>query len=806
MKLPIAWLRDYIDLESASDELAQRFALLGFPVEGIERRPQLSGIVAGRLVRVEKHPNADRLYVCTVDAGARETLTIVTAATNVAADQIVPVATVGAKLVRRDPKSGEVLTLEIGSQAMRGIESQGMLVSANEIGFEEDWFEDGILQLDADLAPGTNVVSYYRLSDDVLEVEVTSNRVDAMSVIGLARELGAALEKPLRTIDLSYDYPHGADETGGALVELESLDCRRFVAQRFSNVTVRTSPFWICVRLALAGQRPINNLVDVSNFVMLEVGQPLHFYDYEKLAGRRLIVRDGLANETITTLDGEVRRIEPVDLVIADEEQAQCLAGLRGARASEVTAATHELLLEAASFTGARIRRMSIAHGLRTDASSRHEKTLPLALGELGAARAAHLLQAEGAKPYRPVVAGLPFETRAPIRVTAAQVHALLGMFVTNEEITWALKGLGFVIARDGETYVATPPAWRDDLKIREDLIEEIGRIVGYDRIAPEQPPVYAHSISSKKYDDERRVSHALAAAGYREAVTFSLQSAQPRERYAAAGVELPGGVIEISNPLSEDQRYLRFSLLPGLLGLIARYQREVPLRLFEIGHVFYETPESVGKMESAAFETAMVAWLYARPKVDEPSWRDSGFLEFKADSLAALRAIAGRDAETVSATHLEFHPGKTATLLIDGVDAAYIGAIDPRLLREYEVASDVYAGFARVHDLAEYRVPRYRAPSRFPAIERDLAVIVAPEIPAVDIEHAVRAGADGVVSDVRVFDEYHGPQVEAGRKSIAVRVVLQRDDATLTDAEADKHVASILASLRERCGARIRE
>jgi len=806
VRLPIAWLRDYIDLESSSDELAQRFALLGFPVDNIERRPQLSGILAGRLVRVEKHPNADRLSVCTVDGGASGTLTIVTAATNVAAGQVVPVATIGAKLVRRDAKTGEVGPLEIASQTMRGIESQGMLVSAGEIGFEEDWFEDGILQLDAELAPGTDVVAHYRLSDDVLDVEVTSNRVDAMSVIGLARELGAALGKPLRAIDLSYDYPHGGDETGGALVELESMDCRRFVAQRFSNVTVRTSPFWMSVRLALAGQRPINNLVDVSNFVMLEVGQPLHFYDYEKLAGRRLIVRNGLLNETITTLDGEVRKIDPVDLVIADEEQAQCLAGLRGARASEVTAQTHELLLEAASFVGARIRRMSIAHGLRTDASSRHEKTLPLALGEIGAARAAHLLQAEGTKPYRPVVAGAALDRPAPIRVTAAQVQALLGMLVTNEEIEWALRGLGFELKRDGETFVATPPPWRGDLKIREDLIEEIGRIAGYDRIASEQPPVHAHAISSKKYDDERRVAHAFAGAGYREAVTFSLQSSQPRDRYAAAGIELPGAVIEISNPLSEDQRYLRFSLLPGLLSLIARFEGESPQRTFEIGHVFYETPESAGKMESSAFETAMVAWAYARPKTDEPAWRDSGFLEFKADSLAVLRAIAGRAAQTVSGTQREFHPGKTATLLVGGVDAATIGAVDPRLLAEYDVIGSVYAGTARLHDLPEYRVPHYEAPSRFPAIERDLALVVAPEIPAIDIEHAVRVGADGVVGDVRVFDEYRGPQVEAGKKSVAVRVVLQRRDATLTDAEADKHVAAILASLRERCGARIRE
>jgi len=796
MKLPLAWLRDYVDLESSSEELAQRFAMLGFPVEEIGHRPKLSGIVAGRLVTVEKHPNAGRLSICTVDVGAAQLLTVVTAATNVAAGQHVPVATLGAKLVG----------LDIALRTMRGIESQGMLVSANEIGFEEDWFEDGILQLDAEIELGTDVVSHYRLGDDVFDLEVTANRVDAMSVIGLARELAAALGKPLGELDLSYDYRHGADETGSALVEIESSDCRRFVAQRFSKLTVRTSPFWMRVRLALAGQRPINNLVDVSNFVMLETGQPLHFYDYERLAGGRLIVRDGRAGETIATLDGEVRKIQPLDLVIADESQAQCLAGLRGARSSEVTESTHELLLEAASFVGARIRRMSVAHGLRTDASSRHEKTIPLALGEVGAARAAHLLQAEGALPYRPIVVGAALEAPPAIAVTAAQVQALLGMRVSDNEIEAALKGLGFGVAREGRGFVATAPLWRGDVKIREDLIEEIGRIAGYERIAPEQPAVFEHTISSKKYNDERRVAHAFAATGYREAATFSLQSAQPRERYQTAGVELPGGVLEISNPLSEDHRYLRFSLLPGLLGLVTRYPSEMPLRLFEIGHIFFENAETAGAMESAAFETAMAAWLLAIPKRDEPDWRDTGFIEFKSDSLAVLRTIAGRSAEAVSGTQRELHPGKTATLLLDGVDAATIGAVDPRLLAAYGSDARVYAGFLRLHDLPGYRVPRYRAPSRYPAIERDLALVVAPEIPAIDIERAVRAGADGVIGDVRVFDEYRGPQVEAGKKSVAVRILLQRGDATLTDTEADAYVAAILSSLAERCGARLRE
>jgi len=806
MKLPIAWLRDYIDLELDSDEIAGRLALLGFPVDGIERRPKLSGIVVGRLTKVEKHPNADRLLVCTVEGGGDSPLTIATAATNVAQGQVVPVATIGARLVG----------LDIAPRTMRGIESQGMLVSAGEIGFADEWFEDGILQLAPETPLGADFVKMYRLEDDVLDVEVTANRVDAMSLLGLARELAAAFGKSVREPETRLEPAHSRPQKSDTSVTLESPDCRRFVAQRFSDVTVRTAPFWMRVRLALAGQRPINNLVDISNFVMLETGQPLHFYDFEKLAGRCLIVRDARPGETMTTLDGEERTLQPIDLVIADAERAQCLAGLRGAASSEVTESTRELLLEAASFSGPRIRRMSVAMGLRTDASSRHEKGLPLALGELAAARAANLLQAEGATAQPPFATGAEMEPPPSIRVSAAQVCALLGAVITGEEIETALRGLGFSVAREGEAFVATPPAWRGDVKLREDLIEEVARITGYDRIGAEQPPILDQAISSKDYHDERRVAHAISALGYREASTFSLQSAHVHELHKRAGVALPGGVLEITNPLSEEQRYMRFSLLPGLLAIVQRYQNEMPLRLFEIGHVFFGAHDLKGAVldfvrskmgKDRELETAMVAWLFAAPAVSgEPEWRDAGFLDFKGESLAFLRALAGRDGEAVSARRDELHPGKTASLLVDGRDVATIGAIDPRLLAVYEIAGRVYAGIARMADIPTYRVARYKPASRYPSVERDLALIVAPEIPAMDIEHAARAGGDGVLTDVRVFDEYRGPQVESGKKSIAVRVVLQRDDATLTDAEADRHVAAILASLAERCGAKIRE
>jgi phenylalanyl-tRNA synthetase beta chain len=796
MKLPIAWLRDYLDIDESSQALAERLASLGFPVDAIEKRPQLGGVRIGRLTRVEKHPDADRLQVCTVDIDGPRPLTIATAATNVSAGNVVPVATIGAQLAG----------LQIGPRKMRGIDSEGMLCSAAELGLEATWFEEGILQLEPGLPIGADFVATYRLNDDVLDVEITANRVDAMSVVGLARELAASLGRAVREPALSVTAPaaHGSPD---ALVTIESADCKRFVAQRFSGVRTAPAPFWMQVRLALAGQRPIDSLVDISNFVMLETAQPLHFYDYDRLAGRRLIVRDAREGEPMLTLDEAVRKLDPRFLVIADEREPQCIAGLKGGAESEVTPGTRELLVEAATFSGPRVRRMSVALGLRTEASSRHEKGLPLGLASWGAARAAYLLERAGATAHPPFVAGASDDPPASIRVPARRFGELLGVDVTEREAEDALRSLGFKVTsseRDDQLgeeplreLFATPPAWRGDVRIPEDVVEEVARVVGYDRIEASLPPVLAQTVSGAAYRDERRVAHGLVALGYGEAVTLPLQPGAIAGAYAKAGIPLPKPPVEILNPLSEDQRYLRFSLLPALLQLTARHGGGAPYRIFEIGHIF----EGGGD----PLETAGVAWLLALPKSEEPAWRDSGFLTFKGESQALLRGLTGLESDAVAATPPGWHPGKSAVLHAGNAAVATIGAVDPRLLAAFDVAARVYAGWMRFEDLPAYRAPRYAAASKYPPVARDLALIVGPDVPANEIERAVRAGGNGAIAEVRVFDEYRGPQIEGGKKSIAVRVVLQRYDATLTDADADAHIAAVLASLRERCGAQIR-
>ncbi len=785
-------MRDYIDIDESPDALAERFASLGFPVDAIEKRTQLSGVTIGRLTRVEKHPDADRLQVCTVDVNGPRTLTIATAATNVATGDVVPVATIGAQLVG----------LTIGPRKMRGIDSEGMLCSADELGLEAAWFDDGILQLEKELEIGADFVALFGLNDAVLDVEITANRVDAMSITGLARELAASLGR-----DVREPKTHAVAGTGEALVRIESADCKRFVAQRFSGVRASTSPFWMRVRLALAGQRPIDTLVDISNFVMLETAQPLHFYDYERLAGGHLVVRDARADEPMRTLDDAERTLDARYLVIADDRAPQCVAGLMGGAESEVTGATRELLMEAATFSGPRVRRMSVALGLRTEASSRHEKGLPLGLASWGAARATYLLAQTGAVAHPPYAAGASDAPAAPIRVPLQRFGALLGVDVHQHEAERALRLLGFTVsdsAIDDQIGEAprrcldvVPPLWRGDVRIPEDVVEEVARIVGYARIEAVMPPILEQHVSSAAYRAESDAAHALAALGYREAYTFALQPGSVAATYAKAGVTFPAAPIEIRNPLSEDQRYLRFSLLPALLQLAARYAGADAYRVFEIGHAFEDGSDPV--------ETPGVAWLLALPKIAEPSWRDAGFLTFKGESQAWLRALTGRDSEALAGAAPGWHPGKTAALHIEGNAVATIGAVDPRLLAAFDIEARVYAGWLPLAALPAHRLSRYVAPSKYPPVARDLALVVGLGVPATDIEGAVRAGGNGAIAEVRVFDEYRGPQIEDGKKSIAVRVVLQRGDATLTDAEADAQVALVLRSLEERCGAKIR-
>jgi phenylalanyl-tRNA synthetase beta chain len=796
MRVPLAWLRDYVDVPTDVDAVVTRLATLGFPVESVETRPVITGVVAGTIVKLEKHPNADRLQVCTLDVGAAVPLTIATAATNVALDQIVPVATIGAQLPQ----------LKIEPRKMRGIDSQGMLCSADELGLPPEWFEDGILQLDPQTPNGADVVGFFGLHLPVLDVEIGANRGDALSIVGIARELAAALGEPLRfpiTADDASRVHRDGQRTASSdvRVTLETLDVRRYIAQRVSQLEVRRGTAAIRIRLALAGQRPISNLVDISNFVMLELGQPLHFFDFEKISGKHIIVRDARPHERLRTLDGVDRELDATALLIADEERATGLAGLMGGLISEVSDTTREIVIESANFSGPRIRRMSVKLGLRSEASTRNEKNLPPALADVAAARAAYLLECEGGVSAAPRPYGKPLDPPLVIELAQRDVRRLLGFDVEADELRRALEALGFTLqplpAADGARFAVSVPAWRSDVVIAPDLVEEVARIIGYDRVNAELPSIAAQTLDSTAFDREMAIARTLVGLGYAECVTLALQPQSVAERWRSLGLDVPP-CVEIQNPLSEDQRWMRFSMVPALLELAERERTLRPLRTFEIGHVFADEPASPREVN------VLTMLATSKPVAGQPAWRDAAFLAASSDLRALVRAVTGADARLERGTMPGLHPGKTARVIADDVAIGFIGSVDPRLLRAADIGDDAVAAVVSIDDLPVHQVRPYRPPSKYPPIERDIAIVVDPGVSAADVAATIRA-ATLLARSVDVFDEYRGAQIGASKKSLAVRVVLQRDDTTLTDAEADTALRHALDALHDAHGATLR-
>jgi phenylalanyl-tRNA synthetase beta chain len=787
MRVPIGWLREFVDLPDDAGSIADRLASLGFPVAEIERRPDITGVTVGKVLDIAKHPNADRLHVAHIDAGDDQPLTIATAATNVAAGQTIAVARIGARLPQ----------LTIAPRTMRGIASEGMMISAEELALPPEWFEDGILQLDPETPAGADAVALFGLSDPVFDVEITTNRVDAMSMLGIARELAASYRSPLRLPELLEGGDARANGDPGIAIDLATTGCTRFVVQRFGELRAGVAPTWMRVRLALAGQRPIDNIVDVSNYVMLETGQPLHFYDARRIAGATLTVRDAHESETIVTLDGVERTLVPSTLVVADEQRALGVAGVMGGRDSEVSPSTSSIVLEAATFEGARVRRAAKAFGLRTEAAARHEKTLTPRLADFGAARAAWLLVHVGATASQPAAYGEPLEDAATIALRTHDVERLLGLDVPAPRIAGELESLGCRVARSGDTFDVTPPWWRRDLVIAADLIEEVARMEGYDRVDAAVPSVAPHAISSDAFDRERDVANALAALDYREIVTYSLRPSSELERVRRAGFSFEDAAVEVRNPLSEDQRFLRTSLADGFVSYCAQLDR--PIRVFEIGDTFRHN-------DGGAIDERSGAILgFAAEPLDEPAWHDTHFLRLKGDCETLLEQLTGRTCAAERASAPGLHPGKTAALTIDGTRVATFGCIDPRLAAAFDGRLPLYFAIVALDRLPPYAVKRYHPASKFPGTSRDLALTLDTSVDAGAVERTIAEAIGAACTSAEAFDEYRGPQIPADKKSLAVRVALRLDDATITDAQADEAVERAREALATKLGATLR-
>ncbi len=839
MKVPESWLREHCDPDLSVEELADLIALRTTEVERVAHLGPESGdgFVVGAVVSVERHPDADRLSVCEVATG-ETTRTIVCGAANVAAGQIVAVALPGAVM-----PGGE----ELRRAKLRGVVSDGMILSEAELELGDDadgiavleqlpaasqgaggdrWSEPartppGAAGFEVGLAPGTPLSQVLPIAESVLELEVNSNRVDCLGVYGVAREVhaitGAPLSEPPWNEDAEARGDDDVSDLASVEVEVPEL-CPRFTARVFTEVTIGPSPLWLRARLSAAGQRPINNLVDITNYVMLLTSQPLHAFDLDRVPSGELIVRTASDGETMTTLDAVDRSFDDESVLVCDRDGPSGIAGIMGGQTSEVSGSTRSVLLEVASWNGVNILRTSRRLGLRSEASNRFEKQLHPAL-TIRAQRVASKLIVElcGARMASGTidVAGDVPPTRR-VRLRASRTEALLGMRVEREECTTYLERLGFAVAGDGEDLVAEVPVDRHyDVSREADLIEEVGRIHGYDQHLPATLPRAGGPGGrlTREQALRRRAEDVLRDLGFDAVVSLSLVGPGLPGRLRLASDDPRRDPIRVSNPLSIEHSELRTTLLGSLLDAarhnLARGAERVAL--CESGRAYLASGRSeaggvaggefVGRRGPPAFEPQLVAALVIGPLV-APSWGEVGrpadFFALKG-VLEALCAQLSTEV-SVSPRGVPFlHPGRSASVELGGLEAGWLGEVHPLVCREWDLEAAVgfEIGLAELIAGSSIGLERYEDVTTSPGLHQDLSIVVDRAMPAAVVRQAVLDGGGELLRSAEVFDVYHGEQVE-GRKSLALRLEFRASDRTLTDGDVAEPRAAIERALAE--------
>ncbi|MCS7275966.1 MAG: phenylalanine--tRNA ligase subunit beta [Dehalococcoidia bacterium] len=798
MRVPLSWLSEYVDITLPVEELARRLTDAGLEVADVVRTGDWQNVFVGQVVELRPHPNADRLVLATVDLGG-ERQTVVCGAPNVAVGQKVAFAKEGAVLI--DPRSHQPAPLR--RAVIRGVESAGMICSELELGLSED--HSGIMVLPDDAPLGIPLSSY--LGETVLELEIRPNRPDALSVLGIAREVAALSGAQVREPPLDYEA-HGPPVRRLASVQVEAPDlCPRYVAAVVTGVRIGPSPSWMQRRLEAAGLRPINNVVDITNYVMLEMGQPLHAFDLHKLEGSSIVVRRAREGETLTLLDGSEARLRPDMLVIADARRPVAVAGVMGGANSEVDEGTTAVLLESATFFGPSVRRTAQALKLRTEASLRFEKGLSPLLPIYAARRAVRLMvELCGGKAARGIIDIFPQRHRpSPVHLTAQRLRTVLGMDVPREEVERALSALGFRVGwRRPATYVVTPPYWRTDVRIADDVAEEVARVVGYDRIpsvlrAPSLPPAEREPLRELR----ERLRDALAQAGMQEVITYPLSDRETLARALSPEEMESHPPLRLANPMSRELEFLRTTLRAGLLRALARNQRSRPglVALFEVGRVFLPRPDDLPR------EVEMAAGVVAGPRPDRwglPRGEPADFFDAKGMLETALASL-GIEAQFVPAEHAVFLPGSTAAVVVGGQQVGLLGQVHPEVARAFEVEGDAYLFELDLERLLPH-VPGgrlYRPISRFPPVREDLAVVVDAEVPAGAVRSVIESSP--LVVRAELFDVYTGPPVPEGKKSLAFAVTYQALDRTPSDEEVARERRRIVAQLERELGASLR-
>lgn len=806
MKASLQWMNEYVplDLNRPAQELADELTQAGIPVEEVlSMDPGLKKIYTGKIVEITKHPDADKLQVCQVQClsedGEEITKQIVTAATNVAVGQIVPVAYHKSRLADGT---------EIKKGKLRGVVSEGMFCSVAEFGISSDLVRpeeaQGIYIFPKGTPIGLDIKEALMLDDTVYEFELTANRADCFSMVGLSREFGIMTnQKALFPVIMVNE--NGESIEGKASVAIEAHDlCTRFTSRLVTNVTIEPSPLWMQNRLRNSGIRPINNVVDVTNYVMLELGQPMHAYDYDCVADHTLIARRAKAGETLTTLDGNERELNESMLIIADTKGPIGVAGVMGGLTSEVTDKTTNVLFEAAVFNGPSIRRTSKALGMRSEASGRFERGVNHKYTAYAIDRAAQLLQQ--ICPSCKVSVGVidvypePVEQRT-VTFTAEQINDYLGTSIEKDRMVDILTKLEFGITESGDTIEALVPTWRDDVTGMPDIAEEVARIVSYDNIAPTIPvAILSSGGMTPKKALTKEVTHYLAHAGLSQIITFSFM-----HKDGLTNMMLPEGdnrytAIPILNPISEEFPYMRTTLVPAVIEAAKRNiaQQNKDLWLFETANVY--EPKALPLTE-VPHERPMACGIMMG-KVTEAAWnqaqRDTDFYDVKGVVVGLLAKLGLTQYDIQPSSESYYHPGVSAHYTVNGVTIANYGELHPQVVKNFDLSGKVYMFEIDLEAVLSITVPpfRYQSFSKFPGTSRDLAIVAPVSVTSGDIVALIKEHGGEYLESVSIFDVYEGEHIEAGYRSLAYNLQFRSMEGTLNDEDIDGAIQAIIDAL----------
>ncbi len=793
MKFNEQWLREWVNPAVETEALAHQLTMAGLEVDAIEPvAAEFSQVVVGEVVSVEPHPDADRLRVCLVDVGEPEPLTIVCGASNVAEGMKVPTALIGAVL-----PGG----LKIKKSKLRGVRSFGMLCSSVELGLEEQ--ADGLMPLPSDAEAGVDVRDYLQLNDVAIEIGLTPNRGDCLSLLGIAREVGVVNSAPVSEPSVAEVVATIADTLAVTLADPKA--CPRYVGRVIKGINPNMeTPLWMRERLRRCGLRSVSPVVDVTNYVMLELGQPMHAFDLGKLSGG-IHVRAAGSGEKITLLDGQEVVLRDNTLVIADDNRAVAMAGIMGGDAASVTDDTQDIFLESAFFARDAIVGRPRQYGLHTDSSYRFERGVDFDLPVKAMKRASALLLAIVGGEAGPIIEELSSEhlpARRDIVLRAERISSLLGIDVSAAQVTEMLTHLGMKVTEQEQSWIVTPPSFRFDIAIEADLVEEVGRIYGYDNL-PTASPVAALSaeLEHEIKQPAARVRQLLVDRGYQEAITYSF--VDPKiQRLLLPDVE----EVALANPLSAELSVMRTSLWPGLVQALSYNQnrQQSRVRFFEVGVKFSTQGDEIR-------EKKVIAGLVCG-SLNMPQWgeklRAVDYYDLKADVEALLSLGGGGDQYCfTTAEHSALHPGQTASISrSDGAVVGWLGALHPSVARQLGINDSAFLFELDFSVFSQGVLPVFSELSRFPAIKRDIALVVSEETTAQQVQQVIAQSAGDYLSHLELFDVYRGEGIEKGRKSMAMGLTFQDTSRTLTDQEVEALISTILGRLTEELQATLRE